>query len=66
MAAMGQGEGADQHWLFLLEPIWWEQLLDFGNGAVRVKNVTATLSEKEGPELLQCVVCSLKAAKRSE
>lgn len=28
VAYMQQGEGAAQHWLFLLEPFLWEQLLD--------------------------------------
>ena len=39
----------------------WEQLLQVGNGAARVHDVTARLCEKEAAEP-QCVVLSFKAA----
>lgn len=65
VADMRQGEGAEQRWLFLPEPVLKEQLLDACKGAARVRTVTARLCEMEGTEP-RCGRCSLTAVMRSE
>lgn len=61
-APIWQEEGSDQHWLFLPKALFMAEPLKVWNGAARGKDVTARMCEKEGTEL-QCVVCSLTAAK---